>query len=46
MSAAPSIPFFNHPALFGRDEENFMGILRDVPRRIPDLIHAHDRDQE
>ena len=45
MSAAPSIPFFNPPALFGRDEENFMGILRDVPRRIPDLIHAHDRGQ-
>ncbi len=33
MSVAPSIPFFNHPALFERDEENFMGILRDVLRR-------------
>ncbi len=32
MSAAPSIPFFNYPALFGRDEENFMGILRDMLR--------------
>ncbi len=33
MSAAPSIPFFNYPALFERDEEGFMGILRDVLRR-------------
>lgn len=33
MSIAPSIPFFNYPALFERDEENFMGILRDVLRR-------------
>lgn len=33
MSVAPSIPFFDYPALFERDEENFMGILRDVLRR-------------
>ncbi len=33
MSAALSIPFFNYPALFERDEESFMGILRDVLRR-------------
>ncbi len=33
MSAAPAIPFFNYPALFERDEDNFMDILRDVLRR-------------
>ncbi len=33
MSVAPSIPFFNYPVLFERDEENFMGILRDPLRR-------------
>ncbi len=33
MSVAPSIPFFNYPVLFERDEENFMGILRDALRR-------------
>jgi dTDP-4-amino-4,6-dideoxygalactose transaminase len=33
MSIAPSIPFFNYSALFERDEESFMGILRDVLRR-------------
>ncbi len=33
MSASQAIPFFNYPALFERDEENLMGILRDVLRR-------------
>ncbi len=46
MSAAPSIPFFNYPTLFERDEEIFMGILRDEVRRISDLIHAFYRGQE
>ena len=33
MSAAPSIPFFNYPAQFRRDEDKLMGVLRDVLRR-------------
>ncbi len=33
MSATQAIPFFNYPALFERDEENLMAILRDVLRR-------------
>ncbi len=36
MSVAPSIPFFNYPVLFERDEV----------RRISDLIHAFYRGQE
>ncbi len=33
MTAAKSIPFFNYPALFQRDEENLMLVVRDVLRR-------------
>ncbi len=33
MTAAPSIPFFNYPALFERDEENLLSVVRDVLRR-------------
>lgn len=33
MSAAPSIPFFNYPALFARDEDNLLGVVRDVLSR-------------
>ncbi len=30
MSAAPAIPFFNYPAMFKRDEDKIMSVLRDV----------------
>tara|TARA_R110000787_G_scaffold89896_18_gene190235 strand:+ start:58 stop:1179 length:1122 start_codon:yes stop_codon:yes gene_type:complete len=33
MSAVPSIPFFNYPALFARDEDNLLGVIRDVLTR-------------
>jgi dTDP-4-amino-4,6-dideoxygalactose transaminase len=33
MTAASSIPFFNYPALFKRDEENLLSVIRDVLRR-------------
>ena len=33
MATAPSIPFFNYPALFRRDEDNLIAVLRDVLRR-------------
>ena len=33
MTAAPATPFFNYPALFARDEDNLMSVIRDVLRR-------------
>ncbi len=33
MTTAQSIPFFNYPALFQRDEDNLLSVVRDVLRR-------------
>jgi dTDP-4-amino-4,6-dideoxygalactose transaminase len=33
MSTASTIPFFNYPALFARDEQNLLGVMTDVLKR-------------
>jgi len=46
MTSAPSIPFFNYPALFGRDEENLLSVVRDVLRRGAYILQKDVRDFE
>lgn len=46
MSATRSIPFFNYPALFQRQEEELMSLMRDVMRRGAFILQKDLREFE